>query len=108
MSVKLNKAQIAERARIVAILEKARSALSVAFVNYSHALEEAREFRDDLVTDWRDEISDKSEKWRESERGEATAALVDAWEGLEFEGEFVPEIDLGHAEALAEAPEEPE
>jgi hypothetical protein len=91
---------------LIAELEAARDALIQAAATYGEHLTAAREFRDELVEQWKAEIEEKSERWQESPAGEAAAAFVEKWEELELDDlEFNPEEgDCGHPEALGEAP----
>lgn len=109
MAFKLNKGQAAILEKHIADLHEARDALAQAMATYAESLSDAREFRDELVSGWREDIEDRSEKWKESEKGEAATTFVDAWEALELdEMDFEPENECSHADALGEAPTEAE
>jgi uncharacterized protein YukE len=83
---------------------------------YNQVLRDAREFAEDIASRLDDKISERSESWQESEKGEAAIAFKESWETIGYELEEIdlelPEDiempELGHAEVLQEAPTEPE
>lgn len=90
--------------------EKVQAALDA----YNQAVSEARYFRDDIVAEREDDYGDKSEKWQESEKGEAVRSWIDEWEGAELDDleiEFPEELDepdAAHADTLDNLPESAE
>jgi hypothetical protein len=66
---------------IAAAWEKVEDAVS----GYNDVLTEAREFRDEIVGAMQDEMSNKSEKWQESERASEVQSWVEEWEGAELD-----------------------
>jgi exonuclease VII small subunit len=111
--MKLTKAQLKQRDELTSKLDLGHSDLdeAIAIFNdamrtafeilqtelekYNDVLEEAREFRDDIVSVFDDFISNKSEKWQESDKGQAAASLKDAWENLTLD-----QIDVDEPETL--------
>lgn len=87
---------------------------------YNEKLDEARGLRDDVAGRLEDEWSEKSEKWQESDKGEAASNMKTEWENADlddFEIEEIEEIeidepgeleapDLTHADLLEELPDE--
>lgn len=92
-------------------LDTAVEALRQGIVEYNELLEEARGFTADIVSQAQEDIADKSERWQESERGEAAQGWADEWENAYFEDVETPQIeriDLGaldHDGVLGELPE---
>ncbi len=91
-------------------LVNARTPVEAAVEAYNTLLEEAKGFAFDIANQAENDISEKSEKWQEGERGEAANEWKDAWENIELdeiEIEFPEELDVpdfGHSaelEALA-------
>ena len=58
---------------------------------------EAEEFRDSVASRLRDEFDEKSEKWQESETGEAASAFIDEWENVSFD-DFEIDDDIADLE----------
>jgi hypothetical protein len=130
MAFKLDKKETARQEELVADLRKASSELEDAVSVYNDALEklkapveealkkyndvveEARGFSADIASRADDEITDKSERWQESERGEAASSWKDEWENAsldEIEIEFPDEIAVAgndHADTLEGLPTE--
>lgn len=133
MAFKLNKEQRNRQAELVEQLKKERvkleSVLQVANsrieeINeevtsaceaYNAVLEQAREFAEEIGNDAENELGDKSERYQDSEKGEAAQEWVEAWQDLaenlsndiEFApiGELVDDNDQ-HDEMLDDAPTE--
>lgn len=106
MALKLTKDEIKQRDGFIADLEKGSSNLEEAFKvfnsvlegaridlrdavgKYNEALAAARGFAEDIASRLEDEIDDKSEKWQESDKGQAAAAFKDDWESVEFQDDL--------------------
>lgn len=125
---KLTKAELAQRADLVAALSIASGVLTDAIdefnaslaaareklesiVNdYNETLSKARDFAEDIAQSRRDEWNDKSERWQESEAGQNANAFVDEWEGIELDDieiefpEPIEEPDITHGDDLETAP----
>src|SRR5262245_21534791 len=122
MAFKLTKEEIAKRDEIFAALNekyaeletavgeyneavgKAQTEVENVLAEYNKVLADARELAQDIANDADSEMMEKSEKWADSDAGQAAQAFKDEWEGLnlddleiEFPGELVVE-DPGHAE----------
>lgn len=94
MAFKLSRDMKDRRDLIVADLEKHKQAISDAITGYNTALEDARDFlSNDLVGHFNDEFDDKSEKWQEGERGEATRTWIDEFDSLANDFEDIDEPD---------------
>lgn len=87
-------------------------ALNRAIKDYNGVLADVKTFVDEHAEVWQAEHDDKSEKWQESEKGEAATTLIGEWEGFdaddldEVEVPDVPESE--HADALDALPSESE
>ena len=130
MAFKLDKQEIARRDEIVVNLNEAatkledaiavytdevnklRGPLEESIAAYNEAVTAASGFAEDIASRADDEISDKSEKWQEGERGEAATIWKDEWEGASFdevEIEFPDDItldELDHSATLEQLPEQ--
>src|SRR5574343_1903149 len=104
MAFKLTKAELKRRDELAASLELAGAELSkgietfneevsklfgahveVALIKYNEVLQEAQEFREDVVGRLEDEASDKSERWQESEAGQAAEEFTSEWRELSLD-----------------------
>jgi len=127
---KLTKAQLEQRAAFVERLNDAstkieeavdafnaqvaeeKATVEAAVTAYNEILSEVREFAGDIATQADQDISDKSEKWQEGERGQAAVEFKDAWEGLsldDIEVEYPEELSIeepNHADELDGSTEE--
>ncbi|MTH95249.1 hypothetical protein [Roseibium sp. RKSG952] len=80
-------------------LNEAQSELSSEIESHDTVLNDAKEYLDALANDREAQISERSERWQESEAGENAQSLVDALREMEsyesFEPEFVeaPEVE---------------
>lgn len=68
-----------------AATEEPRAAIEAAVEAYNALLGDATEFAQDIATQADNDISEKSEKWQEGERGQAATQWKDEWEGLSFD-----------------------
>lgn len=95
-------------------LEAARLAVQPHVDAYGEALEAARVFANKIAHDMQEEIDGRSERWQVSDKGQAAIALQEAWDSLDLESvdlgipDDVDALDLDTADALADAPTEPE
>jgi vacuolar-type H+-ATPase subunit H len=129
MAFKLTKAQLTERDRVMdlltdategiesaaetynKVLAEAKAPFEAAIVAYNDALSAIRELAEEIYGEADSEISDKSDKWQDSEKGQAAIAFKDHWEGLQLDEVSVDfpdeiEIDLPFSvDDLGEAPE---
>lgn len=134
MSFKLSEAEIKQRDELLANLNSATNALDDAVREYNEAVDKLREpldavvagyneivnqaqaFAEDIANTADGEISDKSEKWQDGEKGQAAIAFKDAWECLghdlrEITINYPDELDVDaptHADDLEAAPVEAE
>lgn len=85
MAFKLSKDQIKKKAAFVTRLNDAATNIEDAVREYNAVVIEAEGFRNDIVNEWDDAISEKSEKWQEGDAGQLAVDLKDAWEGADFD-----------------------
>jgi hypothetical protein len=89
-----------------------RGPLEEALAAYNELVGEARGFVEDIASAADNEISDKSEKWQEGEKGQAAIEWKDAWEQATFdeiEIEFPDDLTLDgldHADTIEQLPVE--
>ena len=131
MSWKLSKEQLAERERLVKELREKREALEEAVIKFKETIatahgdvatahkaydtvhDEVRDWVDQTKSDFESEFEDKSDTWKEGERGEA----VQAWLEEFLEVSDTPELqdcpeyeepeDDNLADDLENIPDEP-
>lgn len=123
--------QIAERDRVSALLQERYTELENAIEAYNGAIEDlktpvtealdafnealsdARVLRDEIVSDADEYIEERTERWQESDAGQAVQAYKHEWEYAEIdevEVEFPEQIEAADrdAEILENLPEEAE
>lgn len=101
--MKLAKNVEKERDEIIDKLKAAETALSEAVVKYNEtmteafaplatardtynaAVDEAREWAGNVASELRGEIEEKSERWRESDKGTDAESMAEEWEGYDPE-----------------------
>lgn len=130
--MKLSKQQAAEKAALVTKLQDAERVLDEkidefnaavskawseivgqALADHKLALEEAKEFCEDIANDVQNYFDDKSEKWQEGDRGSAVQAMADEWSGVDLDQDEMDEPDrvdppsYQHSNDLEGLPEEP-
>lgn len=122
---RLSKAQLKERDALSEKMRNARADLEKAINDayeaggtisnahsvYKEAVEEAASWRENLVSEMDSYASDRSDKWQESDAGQAFEEWKSEWEGAELEVEELEAPDLDEiapdrAETLDELPEE--
>ena len=95
-------------------LERIKTPLTAAVEAYNGILADARGFAEDIASTAEAEIDEKSDKWREGDKGEAAALFRDEWQNLsldDVEIDLPEEItfdDPDHAAVLDGAPVEAE
>ena len=111
MAIKLTKYENEHRDELVADLEVAASVLheemeevsrlineaneiaTAAYAAYNETLANAREFAQDIASRLREELDARSEKWLESDKGQAATEMVERWESDEFDDLEWEDID---------------
>src|SRR5262245_13509270 len=98
-------------AKFTDAMETAWDAVQVAMDAHNQAIADTREFQQEIAQAIEEFIDDKSDKWREGDRGQAYSAWLDAWnEELEDIDLAMPdgiEIDAGdQSDTLEQMPEE--
>ena len=130
MAFKLSKGDLARREKLVKELGEAlaevtaaveafntgidtlRTDIEQAVADYNEVVAEAKGFADDIASQAENEIDEKSDAWREGERGQAAEEWQGEWANLdldEIEVDIPDPIDFDepdHGSALEEAPEE--
>ena len=97
-------------------METAKAPLKKALEDYNAVMSDVREFAADVANQADSDITEKSEKWQEGEKGQAAIGFRDAWQELAdmHDGQLgdlpeeLEELDetSEHADALADAPED--
>ena len=114
---KLSKSALTERDEFVAQLsekreeaEAALSAASDAVSEYNKLIGEVEEWRDRIVGEMDDYISERSEKWAESEAASNYESWKSAFEDLDFSkiDEVATDVDSSLEEELEALPEQPD
>lgn len=91
-------ARSAAHAAYVTALSAAYTDLQTAMGPFIEAIETAREFVEDHLSDWRDDYDSRTPKWQNSPAGSAARTLIHEWE----------EWASDHREPEILLPEEPE
>lgn len=66
-------------------ISQAHRSLVEAADAYNEAVEEAEAFRDDVVSEMEGYADERSEKWRDSDRGQAYESWMNQWRELGFD-----------------------
>lgn len=101
---KLTKKQADEQSQIASDLEEAHNEYAAALEKLNTEIRTAIEFRDEIVATQDEYISNRSERWAESETGEQYIAWKDGWEQFELEEIEEAEIDYDGFRELASEP----
>lgn len=132
MTLKLTKPKLRERDELLEKLRTAHSELDDAVRVFNEGLEtlraafrphveayngvlgEVREWVEGVTSEAEDEMSEKSERWLDGERGEAAQSWITEWEQASFDDidiDLPEDLDLSiiedAAETLEQLPEEP-
>jgi hypothetical protein len=92
--------------------EAPRAEVEKAIEVYNEAASEARDFVEGVAARIQEEMDERSDRWREGDKGEAAAAWLSEWEALsinDIEIELPQGLnfeDPDHAGQLEQAPEE--
>lgn len=93
-------------------VSKQRDILDAAIATYNETIGETRGFVEDIAAQADGDISDKSERWQDSDNGAAAIAWKDEWENASFDEVSIEDhADLGidgvdHANTLDQLPTE--
>lgn len=85
-----------------------KEAVEKAVEEYNEAMNEARGFAEDVVSQADEDISDKSERWQESEKGQAVIEWKGEWERISFDDlstEFPDELSIDEPDHIGELEE---
>lgn len=80
---------------------------------HKEALDEAREFCEQIADDIQNFYDDKSEKWQEGDRGQAVEDMRSEWESVDLDEPTIEppsEVEkpgITHSASIEELPEEP-
>lgn len=97
--------------KYIEAMEEPRDTLRKAIEDYNEAIVAAKGFAEDIASQADSDISDKSDKWQEGERGQAASDWKGEWENIDLDEitfEYPEEIeppDMDHAESLENLPE---
>jgi uncharacterized coiled-coil DUF342 family protein len=123
---KLNAAQKRELASLVQSMNEHQDSVDTAFIKcmeaynelvgeieqYNEAVDEATTFRDMIVEEMENYVSERSEKWQEGEAAQAYEEWASQWRDIDLEPLGIPEepaeIEMNHPDVLADLPGEPE
>lgn len=75
-----------------AAMSENKAELEKLIGHYNNELGEASGWMEDVCSRLSAEYDEKSEKWQESERGEAVRSWIDELEGLDLEWEVSPDL----------------
>lgn len=124
MAFKLSKAESKQRDDLVALLKIAEAEVSKyiaaanaqiapiyerinsTLITYNDILEDVREFTESVTSRLEDEFGEKSEKWQDSDKGQAAQALSEDWAAIDLEDiepfqiDPLEDPDPGHRDAL--------
>lgn len=78
---------------------------------YNEVVEEATQFRDGIVEEMENYVSERSEKWQEGEAAQTYEEWVSQWRDIDLEMLDIPEEpgepEMNHADVLSDLPGEP-
>lgn len=74
------------------VIKTAENNLAAAIDLYNSAAREAEDFVKDVAQKFEDEFDDKSDKWKESEAGEAAREFIDEWLGADLDQVKAPRV----------------
>lgn len=103
--MKLTKQELKTRDEHVEALSTAEKIFFDAANAYNKILTEADAFIGEVRDRLQSEFDDKSEKWQELDAGVSAQEMIKEWDDLTFND---VELELNHAELLAELPTETE
>lgn len=103
-------------------MSEAWGEVGAAVESYNEEVTKARDFASEIAGDIESYYDDKSDKWKESERGESYSSWKDEWQGISLddleleqpseieieEPEDLDEPDADHSTELENLPEEPQ
>jgi hypothetical protein len=105
-----------ERAAISGEFQRTRVALHAAVQDYNimverhnRSLARAREFVETVAAELRDAVDEKSDKWKDSDAGQAAEGMVEEWENARLEDVELLQVlepDPPHFEESLNLPEE--
>lgn len=95
-------------------VEALKAPLLAELEKYNAIVEEARGFVEDIASTADGQFDDKSEKWREGDKGQAARTWIDAWQNESFdaleltfpEELTLPDDETDHDGRLENLPEE--
>lgn len=103
MAFKLTKAEEATRDEHVKKLSEAASEVENTIITYNSALEDAKNFIDEVKDRLQSEFDDKGDNWQEkSTKSEGVQSMIGEWESVDMEELDIPSMD--HSEAIENLP----
>ncbi len=92
-------------------LEQLKAPVEAAADEYNSLISDAREFAENIASQADADIGDKSDRWTESDRGQAAVQWRDEWQGISMDDvdvQYPDDIDppdLDHSDNLEAMPE---
>lgn len=100
---KLSKEQLKTKLAFEQALCSAKNVIDTAIEKYNELLVDVESFRDEVRGSMEDFVGEKSEKWLNSENGQAFTQWMELWED-QFDP--IEELDLDHHDKLCNLPED--
>jgi hypothetical protein len=79
MAFKMTKTQQAVFDRLTLAAREKRNNLDEARLNYNDATDELKTFMEELAEIWRGQFDEKSESWKDGDKGTAVDGWITAW-----------------------------
>jgi len=83
MAFRLTKGQLRQKQTLLTTLREAEQAFEGAVMAYNGAVEQAREWAQKTADGIRSEYDSKSERWQDSQTGQAVSVWLDEWDNLD-------------------------
>jgi hypothetical protein len=104
MAFRLTKGQLRQKQTLLTTLREAEQAFEGAVMAYNGAVEQAREWAQKTADGIRSEYDSKSERWQDSQTGQAVSVWLDEWDNLDADLVELPDSVAGALETLAHQP----
>lgn len=101
---KLNKTQVARMATLGTELQETYDAYDTAVTELNEKLQEFKNFRDEVVSEMDEYLSERSEKWHEGDAASQYQDWKSTWEQLDLEEIEKHEFDIDFQEMLPTEP----
>ena len=104
MAFRLTKGQLRQKQTLLTTLREAEQAFEGAVMAYNGAVEQAREWAQKTADGIRSEYDSKSERWQDSQTGQAVSVWLDEWDNLDADLVELPDSVARAIETLAHHP----